>query len=128
MNRLFESALARTNFDSEGGVGPWTPVADVYETPESVHVLLELPGVAPSEVDVRVEGEEMVISGEVRMDRPGDQFHRVERTYGRFSRRFPLPSGIDRGSVRASFRQGVLFVEMARRGDEESRTIRVSVG
>ena len=64
MNKLFESALARTNFDAEGGVGAWTPVADVYEGEESVVFCLELPGLAQSDIDVRLEDDELVVRGE----------------------------------------------------------------
>ena len=109
---LFETALARTNFETSEGLDSWTPVADVYETDESLVVALEIPGVARDSIDVRIEGDELVVGGERSMDRDhsGEHFHRVERSYGSFERRFRLPSHVDRESVSAAFREGVLDV------------------
>jgi len=129
MNKLFESALARTNFDDEGGVGAWTPVADVYETGATLIFCLELPGMRQEEIDLRVEDDELLVQGERQMVRggPGEQFHRVERSYGKFARRFRLPSHVDRESVSASFRDGVLTVRLTKRDDPGKRPIRVTI-
>lgn len=129
MNKLFESALARTNFDTEGGVGAWTPVADVYEDAEKLVFCLELPGLAQSDIDVRLEDDELVVRGERQMDRgaPGEQFHRVERSYGKFVRRFRLRSRIDPASVAAAYQDGVLVVTLAKKDDAGKSTIRVVV-
>ena len=129
MNKLFESALARTNFDAEGGVGAWTPVADVYEDAEKLVFCLELPGLAQSDIDVRLEDDEMVVRGERQMERgaPGEQFHRVERSYGKFVRRFRLRSRIDPDSVAASYQDGVLVVTLAKKDDAGKSTIRVVI-
>jgi HSP20 family protein len=129
MNKLFESALARTNFDAEGGVGAWTPVADVYENDESVVFCLELPGLSQSDIDVRLEDDELVVRGERQMDRggPGEQFHRVERSYGKFVRRFRLRSHIDRASVVGSYRDGVLVITLAKNDDAGKKPIRVAI-
>ncbi len=129
MNKLFESALARTNFDAEGGVGAWTPVADVYDGGERVVFCLELPGLTQSDIDVRLEDDELVVQGERRMDRgaSGEQFHRVERSYGKFVRRFRLPSQIDRPSVAAAYEDGVLVITLAKTDGAGKRPIRVAI-
>jgi HSP20 family protein len=129
MNKLFESALARTNFDSEGGVGAWTPVADVCEDGTRVMFFLELPGLAQSDIDVRLEDDELVVRGERRMDRgtPGEQFHRVERSYGKFVRRFRLRSHIDPASVVAAYQDGVLAITLAKKDDTGNHPIRVVI-
>jgi HSP20 family protein len=129
MNKLFESALARTNFDAEGGVGAWTPVADVYENAGSLVFCLELPGLSQKEIDVRLEDDEMVVQGERAMGRGGaaEQFHRVERSYGKFVRRFRLPSHVDRDSVAAGYEHGVLTISLTKTDDGGRRPIRVSI-
>lgn len=129
MNKLFESALVRSNFDAEGGIGAWTPIADVYETERNVVFCLELPGIAQSDIELRLEDDDLLVSGERRMDRgeAGEQFHRVERSYGKFARRFRLPSHVDRESVAASFKDGVLVVELAKRESASKRPIRVAI-
>jgi HSP20 family protein len=129
MNKLFESALARTNFDAEGGVGAWTPVADVYESADNLVFYLELPGLAQSDIDVRLEDDELVVRGERHMDRggPGEQFHRVERSYGKFVRRFRLRSQIDPASVAATYQDGVLSITLAKKDDAARSPIRVEI-
>jgi HSP20 family protein len=129
MNKLFESALAKTNFDADGGVGAWAPVTDVYETPERFVLCLELPGLDQNDIDLRMDGDELVVQGERRMEReqPGEQFHRVERSYGRFVRRFPIPSTVDRGSVDAQYRTGVLRVALRKRGEGQQKPVRVAI-
>lgn len=129
MNKLFESALARTNFDAEGGIGAWSPVADVYETAEGLVFCLEIPGLAQSDIDVRLENDELVIQGERAMTRggTGEQFHRVERSYGKFARRFRLPSHIDRSSVAANYDNGVLTISLAKTEEAAKSPIRVAI-
>ena len=129
MNKLIESALARTNFGSEGGIGAWTPIADVFEEPERIVFCLELPGLAEAEIDVRLDGDELVVQGERRMERgaPGEQFHRVERSYGKFARRFRLPTLVDSQAVDATYALGVLTISLTRKADAGKKPIRVAI-
>lgn len=130
MNRLFESALARTDFDAEGGIGAWAPTADVYETGSALVLELELPGLTLDDIELRMDGDELVVEGERRMDREGsggEQYHRVERSYGKFARRFPIPSIIERGSVQARYRNGVLTVTLAKKADAPAGPIKVTI-
>jgi HSP20 family protein len=129
MNELFESAMTRSDFETQDGVGFWTPVSDVYQTSDELVLCLELPGLARSQIDVRLDGDELVVEGNRDMGREqdGEHFHRVERSYGRFSRRFRLPSKVDRSAVEATYRDGVLRVVLPTRGGEEQGPIQVSV-
>lgn len=130
MNRLFEGALARTDFETPGGFDRWVPQADVYETAESVVFDLELPGLRLDAIELRLDGEELVVEGERRMDHegPGEHFHRVERAYGKFARRFPLPQGVDRGGIRATYRDGLLRVVLPMRAGSGAGQVRVPIG
>jgi len=129
MNKLFESALVRTNFDAEGGVGAWSPVADVYETPTQVVFSLELPGLNLADIDLKLEDDDLLVYGERKMQREeaGEQFHRVERSYGKFARRFRLPSHVDRDSVAATYRDGVVTVALSKRDGASKKPIRVTI-
>lgn len=129
MNKLFESALARTNFDDEGDLGAWTPLADVFESEGSFVFCLEVPGLALEDIDLRMEGDELIVQGERRMEKDlgGEQFHRVERAYGKFQRRFHLPSNVDRASATATYRNGVLEIALAKTDAGGSQSIRLPI-
>lgn len=129
MNQLCESAMARTDFETQAGFDTWTPVSDVHETPEAWVLSLELPGLAQENIDLRLDGEELIVEGEREMEHNGEeeQFHRVESSYGKFSRRFALPSTVDRGSVQATYRNGLLVIKLARKSDQRRRSMRVAI-
>jgi len=129
LNELFETAMARTDFDTQDGFGAWAPVADVYASGTALHLDLELPGLRQEQIAVRIDGDELVIDGERSMDREqeGEQFHRVERSYGKFSRRFRLPSDADRETVSAVYRNGLLSVTIQRSSERASDAVRIDV-
>ncbi len=128
MNRLFESALARTNFETPGGVDAWEPDADVFETPDKLVITLELAGLRQQDIELRVDGDDLLVQGrrEMHLDER-HAFHRVERTYGTFARRFPLPSTVDRQEVVASYRNGVLEIELPKLGGDRPHAIQVPI-
>jgi HSP20 family protein len=129
MNQLFESALVRTDYEAPEGVDTWTPICDVYEAPHALVLCLELPGFEQDQIDLRLEGDDLIVSGEREIDReqPGEHFHRVERPYGKFARRFRLPSTVDREAVQASYRDGLLRIALPNRKDRRSQPIRVAI-
>jgi len=114
LNDLFESALARWDFDAAAPLDAWMPAGDACTVDGRFCVWLELAGVDPAAVEVHVVGEELVIEGqrEIEHERAGRKFHRVERSYGRFARRFALPPGCEAEGARARFRAGVLSIEV----------------
>lgn len=130
VNDLCEKAMARMDFATQAGFDAWSPVSDVYETSEALVFCLELPGLTQDQIDLRLDGDELVVEGERRMDREqeGEQFHRVERSYGRFSRRFNLPSAVDRESVQASYRDGLLVIRLSRKDVGDRGPVRVPIG
>jgi len=130
MNRMFESALARTDFDTVAGFDGWTPVADVSERDDRLLLCLELPGFDQAEIQLRVDGDALVVEGERKMDADGNrgQFHRVERAYGKFSRRFPLPSRYDRERISANYRNGLLEIELPAKAGSGPESFRIDIG
>jgi HSP20 family protein len=115
MNRLFEHSLVRSRLaDPALASGTWTPLADVYETADAFVVQLEVPGIAEEDIEVHVDGDNVVVRGRrqpVSRTRP-DSFHRMERSYGAFSRSFQLPQDVDPDRVTARFKDGLLRVEL----------------
>jgi HSP20 family protein len=134
LNRLFD----RTMTGSEGGtgrelaqtasqMGSWAPALDVYETPESLELTLDLPGIEPDAVDVTVEDSTLTVSGtrEFRSDVSEENFRRVERRYGSFTRSVVLPPTADPERIQANFDKGVLSVVVPKR--EEAKPKRIEI-
>lgn len=135
MNRLFDDFLSGTGgalggaFGGSlgGGLGTMLRI-DVREDEKELCVLAELPGVKPSEVDLRIDGDMLTISGEKRIeaDRKEEDFQVMERGYGRFRRSIQLPYAPDPDQVRAECEHGVLTIHLPRQAQTE-RTRRIEV-
>lgn len=113
MNRLFEETIHRTEFPDEGlDAALWSPAADVYETPEEVILVVELPGVRLEDVHLEALDGKLRVSGVRRAEEgvPARQFVRMERIYGSFSRDFSVPATIDSPRIKATLKSGVLRV------------------
>jgi HSP20 family protein len=109
----------------------WTPPVDLYETSSAFVLTAELPGLTRDEIEIHAEETRIVIRGargSANQDRdiPCEQFHRVERGHGRFSRAFSLPEPIAVDAIGAELKDGVLTITMPKAGDRESRRITVS--
>jgi HSP20 family protein len=124
MNRLFEESLSRNRLPDEAlSSGAWVPLADVYETAEGFVVQVELAGLGPEDVEVQVDGEGLVLRGERRMTsqaRP-EAFHRMERSYGAFTRSFRFTADVDPERVTAHFHGGLLRLELPKVRSREAR-------
>jgi HSP20 family protein len=108
----------------------WTPPVDLYETPSEYVLTAELPGLKREEIDIHAEDSRIVIRG-ARAAAPGhdipcEQYHRVERGHGRFSRAFSLPEPIDVNAVAADLKDGILTVVIPKAADRGTRRIDVS--
>jgi HSP20 family protein len=116
MNRLFEDSLAATRTEPGLPASAWTPAADVYETSDGFVVLMDLPGLSAEEVEIHVDGERLVVHGERKPDATAraESFHRVERSYGVFTRVFQLTADVDPDKVTANFRDGLLRLDLPR--------------
>lgn len=103
---------------------------DVLEDGERVVLKAELPGVNPKEVDIRVEDNVLTISGEKRLEHEDkkDNYLRIERYYGKFSRGFTLPPYVDAGQISAEYKDGVLTVTLPKRPETRPRQIEIKAG
>jgi HSP20 family protein len=130
MNKLFEDSLARSNAaDQELTSGAWTPSVDIYETPEEIVLRADLPGVGPGDIDLRIESNTLTLRGERKFlkEATEEDYHRIERSYGTFSRSFQLPGSVDQGGIKAGQKDGVLEVHMPKRPDTRPQQIRVEI-
>ena len=110
--------------------GTWVPAVDIYETEQNELVIKAgLPEMKREAIAVTVEQGTLTISGERApgADVPRDAFRRVERAYGKFSRRFALPRAVDAAKVAAEYKDGVLTVRLPLREESKPRTVPVAV-
>jgi HSP20 family protein len=129
MTRLFDDFYGRRAEDDVMRRGAWIPPVDIFEKDQVVTLKAELPDMQRSDIDIRVENNTLTISGEKKMEKDvqEDDFHRVERTYGHFSRSFSLPATIDTGKVSADYKNGVLTVKLPLREEAKPKQIQVQV-
>jgi HSP20 family protein len=132
-NRL-DRLFGRTAVPSEGGkealsVADWVPVVDITENPEAYVLKAELPEIDKKDVNLTIQDGVLTIRGERHGEKEesGKKFHRVERSYGKFMRTFTLPSDADEENVRASHKDGVLTVQIAKTEKAKPRAIDVKV-
>lgn len=106
-----------------------TPAADVLETEGEYRVLVDLPGVDPSAIQLRVEKDTLTIQVDRKQPQAeaGEAVHRSERAFGTYYRSFALPRSVDAGRVEAGYQQGVLSVKLPKRDEARARTIAVNV-
>ena len=129
MARLFEDYYGRRGEDDVMRRGAWVPPVDIFEKDHVVTLKAELPDMQRDDIDIRVENNTLTISGEKKMEKDvhEDNFHRIERTYGQFSRSFSLPATIDTEKVSADYRNGVLTVKLPLREEAKPKQIQVAV-
>jgi HSP20 family protein len=129
MNRLFGDAYRRD--DDLMSRGSWVPAVDIYQDGKEALVLkAELPDMTREDIHLSVENNMLTLSGERKppADVRQEQYHRVERAYGSFSRSFSLPATVDSGRISAEYKHGVLTVRLPMREEARPRAIDVQVG
>jgi len=114
----------------EGAVSAtWSPLVDVYEDADGITLKAELPEIDAKDVDIQVEGNSLTLKGERKLenDEKRDGYHRIERTYGAFSRTFTLPNTVDVEQITAESKDGVLRVFLPKKAETKPRQIKVAV-
>ncbi|MGA9474814.1 MAG: Hsp20/alpha crystallin family protein [Terriglobales bacterium] len=126
MNRLFrdqqgqEESLTTTTF---------APPVDVYEDEHNITLKIEVPGIDEKDIDVRIENNTLTVHGERKFEKEEkeENYRRVERQYGSFTRTFTLPTTIDSENVQADYEKGVLKVTLAKKAEAKPKQIKVNV-
>jgi HSP20 family protein len=127
VNRLFEGSSPRRS--DQSALTTWAPAVDIYETENELVLKADLPDVNEKDLDIRIESNTLTIKGERKFEEKvkEDNYLRVERTYGSFSRSFSLPSTVDSGSIKADYKNGVLTVELPKRAESKPRQVKINV-
>jgi HSP20 family protein len=116
-----EQALTAANF---------IPPVDIFEDEHNITIQAELPGMEEKDIDVSLENNVLTISGERKLENEEkkENFHRIERSYGRFTRSFTLPPTVDPENVNAEFNNGVLKVTLNKREEAKPKQIKIGMG
>jgi HSP20 family protein len=133
MNRIFDDAFrGQREGDTDDWAlgGTWAPAVDIFEQGDSIVLKAELPGIDPKDVDIRVENNVLTLRGERKFeaDVQRESCHRVERSYGSFSRSFTLPNVVDTEKIKADYRDGVLQVTLPQKEEAKPKQISIAVG
>jgi HSP20 family protein len=127
VNRLFDSSFPRRSDNS--ALTTWAPAVDIYETENELVVKADLPDVSEKDLDVRIENNTLTIRGERKFEKKVEEenYLRVERTYGSFSRSFSLPNTVNNEAIKADYKNGVLTVELPKRAESKPKQVKVNV-
>lgn len=117
MNRILKDLLPPADSQKDTTEGNWTPMVDIYETINELVVKADLPETGIDDISIRIENNVLSLSGERKMDIgiPKESYHRMEREYGRFNRSFALPDNIDSDKIEATFKDGVLKINIPKK-------------
>ena len=127
-NRVFGDMLERAG--DESNLTPWAPAVDIFETEHELVVQADLPDVNPQDLDIRVENNILTIRGERKFENKvnEDNYLRVERAYGSFSRSFSLANSVKSDAIKADYQNGVLTLSIPKREEAKPKQIKVNVG
>jgi HSP20 family protein len=119
-----------TSMDQPLAFGNFAPPVDIYEDDHQVTIQAELPGVEEKDLNITVENNVLTITGERKLENEENKenFHRIERSYGRFTRSFTLPSTLDTENINAEFNNGVLKIVLNKSEAAKPKQIKVGVG
>ncbi len=128
-NRFFNEHLPAVFSEQEPTTRTWAPPVDIYETDNLLVLKADLPGIDPKDVDIRVENGILYLKGERKFEKEEKKqnYHRVERAYGAFTRSFALPNSIDADHVTAEYKGGQLFLTMPKREEAKPKAIKINV-
>jgi len=129
MSRLFEEQYGGGREESLMA-GAFVPPVDIYEDEHTIQLKLEVPGIDEKDLDIKVENNTLTVSGERKFEKEEkeENFHRVERRYGSFSRSFTLPNTVSTDDIQADYDHGVLKIRLTKRAEAKPKQIKVNVG
>ena len=129
MNRLFRETQGSSQ-DETLTSSSFAPAVDVYEDEHNVTLKIEVPGIDEKDIDVRIENNTLTVHGERKIEKEEkeENYRRVERQYGSFTRTFNLPPTVDAEKVQADYDKGVLNITLPKKAEAKPKQIKVNVG
>jgi HSP20 family protein len=129
MSRLFRESYSPEGPEEALTTTSFAPLVDIYEDEHNITLKLEAPGIDEKDIDVRIDNNTLTVHGERKIEKEEkeENFRRVERQYGSFTRSFTLPSSVDVSQVSADYAQGVLNIKLAKKAEAKPKQIKVNV-
>jgi HSP20 family protein len=130
MNRLLRDQRGPEGHDESLTATAFAPPVDVYEDEHGITLKIEVPGIDENDIDVRIENNTLTVHGERKFENEEkeENYRRVERQYGSFTRTFTVPNTVDQESVQADYDKGVLKIKLAKKAEAKPKQIKVNVG
>jgi HSP20 family protein len=128
MNRLFQDSFTQGR-DEALSTSSFAPAVDVYEDEHKITLKIEVPGIDEKDIDIRVENNVLTVTGERKFEKEEkeENYRRVERHYGSFTRSFTLPNTVNSENISADYDRGVLKVQLAKKAEAKPKQIKVNV-
>jgi HSP20 family protein len=128
MNRLFDTSVRGESGDEEVEAAAWMPAVDIYETKDAIVVAVEAPGMVRDQFSVEVKDDVLTIKGERPFEKDVDreQYHRIERAYGKFRRSFILGTAVETNRVTALYNDGVLMITLPKVEEAKPKKIEIT--
>ena len=127
MNRLFDEAGRGWRSEEPAATTTWSPAVDIYETEGEIIVKAEVPGVDRKDISLHLENNVLTLKGERRFEKETkeENYHRIERSYGGFSRAFSIPAIVDEDKIRADYKDGVLKIALPKKDQLKPKQIQI---
>jgi len=128
LDRLFEDIFGEVIEEGEGIPTQWYPAVDVKEDDKAFYVTADLPGLKKEDINISLEGNRLTISGEREFSREEkkENYHFMERGYGKFTRSFTVPSTVDADKIKASYKDGVLTIELPKKEEVKPKKVEIT--
>jgi len=129
MNRLFSDSFNPVTSQESLAAGSFVPPVDVYEDEQGIRLKMEVPGIEEKDIDIQMENNLLTVRGERKLESETreENYHRIERRYGSFTRSFTLPNSVNPEDVKAAYAKGVLTISLGKRAEARPKQIKVNV-
>src|ERR1022692_728594 len=130
INRVLRESYSEGGRDESVATSSFAPAVDVYEDEQNVTLKIEVPGIDEKDIDVQLENNTLTVHGErkIEQEEKEENYRRVERQYGSFTRTFTLPTTVDAEKVAATYDKGVLKITLLKKSEAKPKQIKVTVG
>jgi HSP20 family protein len=127
LNRVFQDF--NRGSDELTTSGSFVPAVDIYEDQNGITLKMEVPGVSEQDINISLENNTLTVSGERKFEKneKEENFHRIERRYGSFTRSFSLPNTVDAEKVDAGYESGILSIQLGKKAEAKPKQIKINV-